>query len=47
MITENYRMIKRLYTNYGSEPLGELHKHALVRAIGESNVLFFTRREPS
>ena len=30
-------------TIYGSEPLGELHKYALlVRAVGESNnVLFF------
>ena len=29
----------------GSEPLGELHKHALlVRAVGESNnVVYFTR----
>ena len=36
-------------TIYGSEPLGELHKYALlVRAVGESNnVLFLTRREPS
>ena len=36
-------------TIYGSEPLGELHKHALlVRAVGESNnVLFLTRRKPS
>ena len=36
-------------TIYGSEPLGELHKYALlVRAVGESNnVLFLTRRKPS
>ena len=52
MVFDNIKLLDDEETGntiYVSEPLGELHKYALLaRAAGESNnVLFLTRRKPS